>query len=77
MQQQKKGKNKLVKVNSSAITQITYRPKTRVMYVHMTDGTHIAYESVPQEVYEAFISAGSIGKYFNANVRNNYSFRYT
>ena len=65
-----------MKVSSTAITQITYRTKTRVLYIHMVSGEHLAYENVPQEVYEEFISAGSKGKYFNANVRNNYSFRY-
>lgn len=66
-----------MKVNSSAISQITYRPKTQVMYVHMVSGEHIAYENVPEEEYERFVNASSIGKYFNANIRSNYPFRYT
>jgi len=65
-----------MKVSSTAISAITYRKKTRVLYVHMVSGEHIAYEDVPEDVYESFIHAGSIGKYYNANIRSNYSYRY-
>jgi hypothetical protein len=62
-------------VDSSAIAQIGYNDKDSRMVVTFNSGKSYAYFQVSRQRYQAFCDAGSKGRYFNANVRDAYSFR--
>jgi hypothetical protein len=62
-------------VESSQITSIGYDAKTRVLEIQFKrNGAIYSYASVPQSVYDELLTSSSVGKYFNANIknRNNY-----
>jgi hypothetical protein len=61
-------------VSSSAIARVEYDPSTRHLQVwfHGSGGPY-TYYGVPQYVYDALICAASIGSYFNAYIRDQYS----
>jgi len=60
---------------STAISEIDYDEYSETLTVRFTDGSRYAYWNVPQEEYAALLYAGSAGGYFNANIRNRYSYR--
>ena len=60
---------------STAISQIDYDEEWETLTVRFTDGTVYKYWNVPQSVYAEFLYAGSTGGYFNAHIRNEYSYR--
>jgi len=47
--------------------------KSELIITFLKGGTY-RYQEVPKEVFQAMENAESIGKYFLANVKNNYSF---
>ena len=57
---------------SSAITDVTYSSKTKVLKIRMKDGVRIAYYDVPKEVYRELLESPSLGAYFNHYIRNRY-----
>jgi hypothetical protein len=61
-------------VNSSAIGRIEHNPQTLVLSIwfHESGGPY-DYFGVPVHVYDAFLSAASIGRYFNDHIREQYS----
>ena len=73
----------LISVKSSNISQVGYdenykltinsRPLA-ILRVVFTSGFVYDYYNVPKDVYEALINAESIGKYFHANIKNDYEF---
>lgn len=65
----------MVSVASSAISSVNYDEDSETLSVQFRDGSLYIYDDVPQEVYEAFITAGSAGTYFNSNIRDEYSYR--
>lgn len=61
-------------VNSSAIRQIEYEPRSRQMQVWFTEsGGPYIYLGVPESVYLAFLAAPSKGTFFSEHVRDVYS----
>jgi hypothetical protein len=40
--------------------------------VEFKDGSIYSYAGVPTSVYKALMGAGSLGSYFNAEIRNRY-----
>jgi len=63
-------------VNSSAIASAGYNDFNELLDIAFTgSGSEYRYEHVPVSVYQSMLSASSVGTYFNANVRNNYSTR--
>jgi hypothetical protein len=64
----------MVKVTSSNIEEIGYTPETKVLEVLFKAGGTYKYYDVPQEVYDDFVKAESVGKYFQANVKGVYEF---
>ncbi len=63
-------------VSSSAIASAGYNDFNELLDIEFTgSGSEYRYEDVPAPVYQSMLSASSVGTYFNANVRNNYSTR--
>lgn len=57
---------------SSAIDDISYDEDARQMRVTFTTGRIYIYLGVSIEVYEAFATADSLGRHFNAHIRDQY-----
>lgn len=64
-----------VPVESSNVRAVGYDPATKVLEVEFTSGSAYAYDDVPAEVHEALMAAGSVGRYFNTNIKSAYTFR--
>ncbi|MEZ0611687.1 KTSC domain-containing protein [Fibrella sp. WM1] len=62
-----------IPVDSSNLASVGYDGRT--LEVEFLNGSVYQYSGVPDEVYEALMSADSHGKYFNANIRTSYSYR--
>lgn len=60
-------------VNSSMIAAIGYDADTKTLAVEFVKGGTYEYEDVPEEEWEAFSTAESVGKYFLANIKPNYT----
>lgn len=58
-----------VKVNSSAITEVSYDKETCILRIQFARGAEYDYPSVPEQEYKNLISAPSAGKYFNTNIK--------
>jgi len=61
-------------VSSSTINSIGYDPDSRGLEIEFTRGAVYVYHEVPQHEYENLMVSESIGRYFNANIRDNYAF---
>ena len=59
-------------VSSSNLASIGYDVPTKTLEVEFNHGGVYQYFDVPQDEYEALMSADSHGKYFVANIRNDY-----
>lgn len=61
--------------NGSWIQKVEYDTETRRMVITMRGGSKNKYEcqDVPIEIYNDFKSAPSRGKYFNSNIKGQYS----
>ena len=61
---------------STSIRQIAYDSDTRVLSVwFVSTGKRYDYAEVPPETYLAFRHAASKGRFFNAHIRDHYSYR--
>jgi len=61
-------------VTSSNIRAIGYDMETQILEVEFNNGSVYQYHGVPVNEHEAIMNAESKGKYFNANIKNNYTF---
>ena len=61
-------------VDSSLFTAVAYRADARQLYLRFRAGDIYRYFDFPAQVYEAFLSAESKGRYFSRHIRN--AFRY-
>lgn len=57
--------------SSSCIKEITYDTETTVLKVTFYNGAYY-YKAVPENIFNAFITAPSFGKFFNENIKNRY-----
>lgn len=62
-----------ISVESSCVAAIGYDPSQSLLEVEFTSGEVYQYPDVPEDVYQAFISADSIGAYFRQHI-SQYSF---
>ncbi len=62
-------------VESSMIAAIGYNPDNQTLEVEFNDGNVYEYDDVEPEVYEEFMAADSHGRFFLANIRDNYPYR--
>ena len=61
---------KTVKVNSSAISSVSYDENTHVLRIQFVRGAEYDYPEVPQAEFEKLISAPSVGKYFITTIKH-------
>jgi len=59
---------------STVIRRFDYDPASEALDVEFVSGRRYRYAGVPQEVAAAFRAALSKGRYFNAHIRDDYSF---
>ena len=59
-------------VSSSDIANIGYDNGT--LYIAFISGGVYSYTGVPESIFQNLMSAGSHGKYFHANIKNNYPY---
>lgn len=63
----------MTQVQSSVIAEIGYDEDEKRLDVVFTNRARFSYADVPQDVYEAFIAADSVGKFFSSKIRNKYT----
>jgi len=56
---------------SSLIKHASYDPLLRVMLVEFETNVYL-YNGVPRQVWEEFVKADSLGKFFNKNIKPNF-----
>ena len=61
-------------VTSSNVASIGYDPKSMLLEVEFKNGSIYQYFDVPENEYLNVISAESIGRYLNQNIKNNYRY---
>jgi len=61
-----------VAADSSVFFSVAYLQSERTLYLHFRTGEIYRYFAVPPEEYRAFLAAESKGKYFAANIRDQY-----
>jgi hypothetical protein len=61
-------------VDSTAITAIDYDPSRAKLLVRFVSGERYVYVGVPGEVHRSFVEADSKGRFFQAEIRDNYPY---
>ncbi|RBP78626.1 KTSC domain-containing protein [Marinomonas rhizomae] len=62
-----------VNVRSSAIRKIGYDASTSRMYIDFEDSDpYYTYCRVPEYVFQEFINASSVGRYYHAYIKDKY-----
>jgi KTSC domain len=59
-------------VTSSALSSVGYDPETKVLEVGFPSKAVWRYADVPQEVFDRFMRAESLGRFFASDIRANY-----
>jgi len=62
------------KVNSSNIEEVSYDPLMSNLTVKFLNGSKYEFVSVPKQEYENIVTAPSVGRYFQANIKGKYDF---
>jgi len=62
-------------VDSSRIAAIGHSILTNTMMVEFIKGGSYAYFDVPEPIFKEFKAAGSIGRYFEDNIKEKYIYR--
>ena len=62
-------------VLSSEIEWVGYEPKRNMLQVEFIEGPIYQYQDVPREIFNAFLSATSHGRYFEQFVKGHYPYR--
>ncbi len=61
--------------DSSLVEKVFYDPNTLTLDAVFKKGTRYRYKRVPPKVFSQFVLAKSMGKFFNAKIRNHYAFQ--
>ncbi|MFC4858398.1 KTSC domain-containing protein [Actinophytocola glycyrrhizae] len=61
-------------VESSAVVSVGYDKKRRMLEVEVDGGAVYQYLDVPPREYFALVSADSVGRYYNQQIKVNYEF---
>lgn len=59
---------------STVIRRFSYSPEQEALDVEFVTGRRYRYRAVPPEVAEAFRSAFSKGRFFNARIRDHFAY---
>ena len=63
-------------VQSSALEKVTYDEDTHTLRATFRDNHRtFIYDDVPQELYDALIFSASLGRFFNAHIRDHFPYR--
>lgn len=62
-------------LDSSAIRALEYDPGRRSLIIDFANGRRYQYGCVERHTYRMISSAPSVGKFFNAYIRDNYPYR--
>lgn len=62
-------------VSSSNISAIGYDRDTQTLYVRFLNGSEYAYDGVPEDEYDALLSAPSVGAMLNNSIKGVYNYR--
>lgn len=57
---------------SSNIARLKYDPETAILHVEFRSGKTYKYADLPMDIWNAFISAPSAGKFFNSTIKDVY-----
>lgn len=63
-----------IPVSSSNVATVGYDSETQTLEIEFNNGGVYQYFDVSQDIYEALISADSVGKYLNANIKGYYRY---
>ena len=58
-----------IKVNSSAISEVSYDKKDRILRIQFARGAEYDYPDVPEKEFRNLVSAPSVGQYFNRHIK--------
>jgi hypothetical protein len=62
-------------VSSSCIAEVGYDPSDNTLAIRFRGGREYRYAGIPPETHEALLVAGSVGGYFNAQIRDVFPFQ--
>ena len=62
-------------VSSSNLASIGYDSENEILEIEFNHGGIYQYYNVPESEYVALMDASSHGKYFSANIRNDYEYQ--
>jgi hypothetical protein len=60
-------------VSSSNLLSVGYNPESETLEVEFKNSSVYEYYNVPQFMYERLMQAGSIGSFFNTEIKNSYA----
>ncbi len=63
------------KVSSSNLASIGYDEDNQILEIEFNHGGVYQYFDVPEDVYEDLMNADSHGKYFVANIKDDYEYQ--
>lgn len=69
--------NQIKDKNSTVISDVSYNSTTSVLSVVLHGGATYLYESVPHEVFKAFVTADSLGSFFSKHIRTNKTYQFS
>jgi len=69
------GVEEYTQVESSNIAAVKYDEAEQTLFVVFTSGGHYAYSNVPKSVHDGLMDAESVGKFFHARIRNEFTAR--
>lgn len=63
---------KVETTRSSMLNSVSYDETESSLIVEFNNGGEYKYKAVPKEVFDALLASESEGKYFLANIKNNF-----
>lgn len=63
---------KRIPVNSSNVKSVGYNSILKLLEVEFNNGSVYEYIDVPKELYDAFISSDSLGKFVHSHLKNKF-----
>jgi len=64
-----------IAVNSSNLASVGYEEESKTLEIEFNSGSIYQYFNVPFQEYQNLMQADSHGKYFDRNIKHNYSYR--
>jgi hypothetical protein len=61
-------------VTSSDLSSVGYDEESSTLEIEFKKGAIYQYSGVPEDEYQNLMGASSVGRYFNSNIKNRYSY---